>query len=598
MTVVSRRRRAPWGIGIGLALLLVAALTVAAPASAHAEFVRSTPAPYDMWSYAPSEVIVTVSEAVQPGSQSIVVTNAQGLPVDVGPTVLSPSDPTTFSVKIAGVTPSVYTVIWSVISSDDGHYTTDYFFFMVRYENGTVPGAFPTSPPPGFGASSSGQPLPPMEVALRSVLFVGFAVVFGGLVFLLLVWLPSLERAEEGGQGLRRDGLRALLRLPFLGAVAYSASLAALWANALIGTAVTGPADLLSSPFLISVAARIPLAVGMLVLLAFARKRVELGGTVRAIREDLLWALGFALVAMGMESLVSHSAYLADWWPVGPIADAMHLYAAAIWIGGLVALVRVRAWLREPAVASFASGVLRAFSRNATAAVALLIFGGILLEIMLVGSLYALLTMPYGWTVLAKSLLLVPMLVLALANHRRVAKLEAGAGEDRERIRTITRAVSAEMTLGVVVLVAAALLTSMYPPVTPPQSQYLSQNAVSEGFFALFQVFPYPRAPQSYIFTIELWLTANGSPYVGLDNTTATMTFVRQGGGVNATLPLLGPHGPNHWYVQADVLSQPGTYDVEVRFVRLDGSGLSFPFQVTVYTPFYVPFDVARATPS
>ena len=118
----------------------------------------------------------------------------------------------------------------------------------------------------------------------------------------------------------------------------------------------------------------------------------------------------------------------------------------------LLALVAVRSYVRRPETPAFSATVLTTFSRQAAVAVGLLVLGGVLLEVILVGSVYALLTQPYGWTVIAKSLLLLPMLVLAWANHRRVPRIARGelrlqafavtepdAGNDITHIKTFAR---------------------------------------------------------------------------------------------------------------------------------------------------------------
>lgn len=572
-----------------LSALLVLALVP--PASAHAEYVNSSPAPYQIWTFLPTVVYVTVSEAVQPGSQALVVTNARGVPVDIGPTNLS-ADQETLSVHLENAGPSVYTVIWSVISSDDGHFTTGYFYFMVQAANGTLPGAFPTSPPPGFGATPGSQPIPPLEVLLRGLLFVGFAILFGGLAFLLLVWSPSLSHLDADARRDAHRGTRAVLRIARLGGLVFLAGLVGLWADALVGTSLQGLGSLVGSPFLVSIVARIPLAVGMLVMVTYAILRPDDDAGAAMADRDVLWALGMAFVAMGAEALTSHSADYPAWLPLGPLADAMHLYGAALWVGGLLALIAVRSWVRRPETPAFSATVLTTFSRQAAVAVGLLVLGGVVLEVILVGSLYALLTQPYGWTVLAKSLLLVPMLVLAWANHRRVPRIARGEDAERRKAHRVVRGVQGELLLGVTILVAAALLTAMYPPTEPPQSPYLSESATRDGFFALFQVFPVPAAPGPYLFTIQMWLAANGSPYIGMYNATATLAIQRMGGGALTSQTMLGPHGPNHWYVNSSAMDQPGTYAADITFTRPGEADVSFSFQVTVYTPFYVPFLV------
>ena len=189
-----------------LALLL--GLAVAAPpASAHADFLTSTPDPYAIWNTIPTAVSVTVSEAVQPGSATLLVTNLTGVRVDAGPAVISPTDPTTFSVRLlSGIGPSVYTVAWAVVSADDGHFSAGTFYFMVAYKDGTLPGQFPRT-----GALDLQQPLSPVEVALEAANFVGFSIAFGGSLLVALLWSPLQTSLEPAERARPQEGFRALL---------------------------------------------------------------------------------------------------------------------------------------------------------------------------------------------------------------------------------------------------------------------------------------------------------------------------------------------------------------------------------------------------
>src|SRR5574340_1321193 len=203
------------GIGVFVAITMVAVLlaALAPPVSAHADFITSSPAPYDIWNVVPGSVSVTVSEAVQPGSQTILVTNLTGARVDVGSTQLSATDPTTFSIGLrSGIGPSVYTVTWAVVSADDGHFTAGTFYFMVSYRDGTLPGRFPQT-----GPLDLAQPISPLDIGLEATNFVGFSIAFGGILLVGFVWAPLGGALEPADRPSPADGFRALLRFARLG---------------------------------------------------------------------------------------------------------------------------------------------------------------------------------------------------------------------------------------------------------------------------------------------------------------------------------------------------------------------------------------------
>ena len=579
------RRSAAVAALVGLVLLI----TAAAPVAAHAEYVTSSPEPYDIWNSPPTQVTITVSEAVQPGSQSIIVTDAHGRLVSAGSIVLSPTGPTTFHVALTQIGGGIYTVIWSVISSDDGHFTTGYFYFMVRNPDGTAAGTFPTSPPPGFGQGPSTPPLPPDQLILRALLFLTYAVAFGAVVFLLFILRPASRDLPDEEGAASRTAYRAVHQLAWIGSIAFLAVVVASWTDAVLGTSISGIGDLVSSPYRLSLALRVPLAAGMILLLWKAPFPEGQGRVEAQDPRPLVIAGLLAVAALLAEAATCHGALLPDWGPVGDVADAMHLYGVAIWVGGLVALLVSWRSLRPRVSPLLRQAVFGAFSRTALLALALVVLGGTILAVLLVGSLYALLTLPYGWIVLLKSALLVPMVWLGFRNRDRVRRARARSEERARPGKKFVRDVRVEVVLGATILVAAAFLTLMSPPSTPGTSQQLTETATAQGYFAMFQVYPYPSAPGSYLYSMLIWDATNGSPYVHLADANATLTFTRAGAPPTVAY-LLGPHGANHWYVQSDAASEPGNWRIVASFVRPDGSRLDFTFAMQTYTAWSLPF--------
>src|SRR6266700_3632115 len=169
-----RRIRLP-----GLALLLGLALVLFTPAGAraHAFVVQSNPEETGArLGTAPGAVVLTFSEAIQPGLSRAVVTTPDGQSAS------GSGRGTAISVPLATNAPGVYRVTWKVVSADDGHTTSGSFRFTVGSLRGRI------------GAGSTGTP------AWQSVLFaVGRTVEYTALLLaaglLLLHWLA--RRREE-----------------------------------------------------------------------------------------------------------------------------------------------------------------------------------------------------------------------------------------------------------------------------------------------------------------------------------------------------------------------------------------------------------------
>ncbi len=558
---------------VGLVLLVVV-LGGSLRASAHADFVSSNPSPYDIVSVAPTSVTITVSEAVQVGSASIQVTNPTGSVVS-GITTLSSTDPTTFSSPTPNLVPDVYTVAWSTISADDGHFSAGSFYFMVRYANGSLPGVFPQA----GGGVASGATFSPVDATLRAVSFVAFSVAFGPLIFLVLVWVPAANVVEDKERATLTGSSRTILRFALWGGIVYVGTIAALW---IVSVAASPPGTtVIGSTFLTSLAARVGLGTALVIAVGITLRQERAGHDPNAVWIPLSIAIAAGLGSLIASSVATHAAGVEAWWPLGPFGDGLHLYGASVWVGGLLTIVLVRRWLRSETAPAFASEALRSFSRLAVFAVVLIVGGGILLAVILVGTVDNLVTTPYGWFILAKSALLAPMIVLGFANRDRLRANRADAQRPKVRLRVAHR-VAIEASLGAAVLILAGILTSLNPAITAaPTNPAFTLQDTESGIYGLFQVFPFPSVPQPYLVTLELWYASNGSIYPG--STNASISILLEGGnGTPVVEYMQGPHG-NHYYAQVETLDRAGTWDIVIHVLRVDGPPIDFPFRVSLH---------------
>ncbi len=563
-----------------LAALAVLAVLVGAsgPAAAHAEFVSSTPGPFDIWNVAPTYVSVTVSEAVQPGSPTIIVTAMNGSRVDVGAVTISATDPATFSVALEkGIGPSVYTVTWTVVSADDGHFTAGTFYFMVSYRDGTLPGSFPQT-----GTLAINQPISPLDVALEAIGFVAFAAGFGGTLLTALLWVPAGSELEEEELVGPADGLRALLRLSLVGGYVFAAVAAARIVEALASAPLANLTSAFGSTYLLSLTAQYVLSLAMVGLLARISWRPSPTDAFRQRPWEFMPALFLGFMLILLEVAVSHSATASAWWPLGPVADAAHLYGAALWVGGLLAVVRARRWLKDPTPPRFAQAVLEGFSRFALLGVVLVVSAGFVLALVLVGTWSALVGTAYGWVVLAKGALLVPMVVVGAWNGRRLRRAREAGASASNAVRLVARNARAEAVAGAAVLVLAGLLVTMSPAASPqPLNPTFTLETTTGGLYALFLMNPWPAGPGTYIFQTVVYYAGNETAYYGGGN--ATMSFLREGGnGTAVTLPMEGPHGNHSVILDSPVLDAAGTWAIDVDLRGPSGVPVTLPFHVTI----------------
>ncbi len=578
------------------------AIETASSAEAHATFVASEPDPNAILSSTPSSVQVTLSEAVQPGSVSIFVSNGTGVRFDTGPTVLNASALPTLSVALRPMGPGIYTVTWRAISADDGHFDAGSFNFAVTNPDGSLPGAFPLS-----GPTSEGSPVSPLEIALRFFAFFGLASVLGGVAFATLIWIPVLQppgRAlpEESGSAFT-DGLRSLLTWSRLGALMFTVAVAGWWTLSAFSADGTGLSGVALSPFIISLSSRIVLGLAVFSTLSVTIARpnaLNRPGTARAT----LGAIGgLAVAALGAGSIGTHAT--AALGAPGGIADAIHVLGASLWVGGLLAFVRVRPWLRSDPVIPHAENLLRRFSRLAFLSVGAVLGAGIVLGVFLVGSWEALIGTGYGSTVLAKVLLFAPMAALGAYNRyllvprpekaERAVPLDEGevlrnlptrpaSASSQIPLSAFERNVRAEAGLGAVILIVAGLLGAL-PPASSPSSAgptvgIFTRQAVNGSLLVELSVFPFPTVPGRYVFDIQVWYETNHTGFIGQKNGTLNLTLL--GTGTIVAVPFIWS-GANHYFADTSVMDQTGTWQIDLPLASPGGSLAHFTFYVQLH---------------
>lgn len=319
-----------------------------------------------------------------------------------------------------------------------------------------------------------------LTIAVRAAHLGALTLLLGAFAFLLLVARPAFARAGVGGgPALTRFDRLARRLAGWSLCVAFGASLLGLWAQ--LATVTGRP---LGQAFTPEALARLLAEtrfghvwltrLGLMALLGWALLLAS-----RARGERAWWELRLAGAGLGAGLLVAgafagHAGAASDQallaWQL--TADAAHLLAAGVWLGGLPLLALLLAGARragDPASEAVAAEATRRFSALGLAAVSLLVFTGLASAWALVGSLPALVGTPYGRLLLLKLSLLAPLMGLAAANLlREKPGLSASVAEPR-RARThdvlgrLRRNVVAEAALGGAILLVVGSLG-----VTPP----------------------------------------------------------------------------------------------------------------------------------
>jgi copper transport protein len=457
---------------LGTLVVLSALAATAAPTWAHASLVSSAPRSGGHVADSPRQVVLQFSEPVQVLNRSDVsVVDHTGQKVDLGAPRTAPGDPRRLIVPLhTPLVPDSYTVRYRLVSADSHSVVA-----ALAYATGGAP----LRPPVWDGAGGLSD-TSPIAVAARVLELVGLGLLLGLIGFRALVWDPAVagadglsaaerERALRGGQRLF---WRAFWALTVVAGVAEATVLTAKSAIVFHTGLLAAALDPAAASHLIS-ASRFGDLLGLryaaliaLVAVAFATWTVESAEPPTPARRGPLAAMGLlCLAALSLLAGQGHASQ-APLAPVQIAADAAHLTAAAIWVGGLPCLVAVL--LRAPRALTeagriLASAALRRFSRVALCAVVVIALTGL---VRMAGELSfptELWSTGYGRDLLVKTSLLLPILVLARRNRRLVARLARGLTPTGARLRSVARSVEMELAIGVGIVVVAALLVAQIP---------------------------------------------------------------------------------------------------------------------------------------
>jgi len=382
-------------------LLALVALAAPAGAWAHANLVRTVPADGAVLSTAPSRVVVIFDDAVRVGPGNEAVRNGGGSILDGKPRTHGKTLVLPVRSELAN---GDYSVRWSIIS-DDGH-----------LEQGVLAFAVGTGRPPAASTLRPGAEVGLGTVLTRWLFFAGLLAAAGVAFFDLVVWFP-----------VARAGLPS-------GWIAIALAAIFVSASALLHQSHAGGAT------------RFGLAM------LFAAALSAAGATAAAIaivdRTAAPFALVPALALLPVPTLAGHSLDPGRSWIDAPI-DFLHLAAAAVWLGGILALALIVPRLDAPA--GVAAAAARRFSRIALVSVLVVGATGVgraLAELSAVSQLW---TTSYGKVILVKTALFALLLVLGWISRSLLASA---------RLRL---SVSAELVVLLGLVAAVAVLTALPP---------------------------------------------------------------------------------------------------------------------------------------
>lgn len=169
-------------------------------------------------------------------------------------------------------------------------------------------------------------------------------------------------------------------------------------------------------------------------------------------------SLGLGTAATILQVGHGHAYAMATGLSYLEISEALHLWAAGAWLGGLLPLLLVVRVASPPAAATAA----RCFSPLGKVCVGLMAATALVQGWILIATTKALFQTAYGWTALLKVCLFGTLLGFAILNRYWLAPGLRGGNPDPFRRRLI-RSLSLETCFGLLIVLAAALLGQLRP---------------------------------------------------------------------------------------------------------------------------------------
>ncbi len=590
--VVTRRSKGAIFL-VALAALLFAFVVLPIQlAGAHANQIRSSPAANSVLDEPPDRIIVWFSEEIEASLSQVRVLDELAREVDNGDSAISPTEPTALIATLPELANGTYTVVWRNLSTVDGHRVVGSFRFAIGE---------PLSE--GAGLSVESQPLVQSgaDPWLRWTFFIGALGLTGILLFDLLV-VRAMLRSDDTDRlspvlFRRLQTSTAKLMLVSIGLMAFG--MVALLVQQASVTFEVSFYRVFGDPLrtvlesewgrLWTWRAIAVVSAGVMVFLA--RRSVldnepetpeeepdeeesgdEYEPDETAFTESVFGglALASALAVLGLTSLSSHNAAVpVELRTPAIISDFLHLIAASAWVGGLFFIALAIPQLFRSASPEIQMSqlipLLKRFTPIAVVSAGTVVVTGLFAGYMQV-TIPAATNTPYGWALVAKLVLLVPLFAIAGANSYIVSRrlLRSGPFQFRSLVRS-------EALLGLLVLAALGWMVGL-----EPARQFAGRTGIGVSDSVTFSDFAEGANVDVKIDPGDVGVNAvavsltdrRGSPITNANDVRVRLKFLEDD--LGEPLVSLIDQGGGVWVGDDFNITIGGVYQVEVRVIRPD----------------------------
>ncbi|HWX84122.1 MAG TPA: copper homeostasis membrane protein CopD [Xanthobacteraceae bacterium] len=257
-----------------------------------------------------------------------------------------------------------------------------------------------------------------------------------------------------------------------------------------------------------------------------------------------------------------------------PAADALHLIAAAAWVGALPPLIVLFAAAgTDDASLTMARTATERFSILGIASVGTLLATGIVNTFYLVGSVPALYGTAYGRLLLIKIALFLAMVAIAAVNRFSLTPQllqHANIAASRDALRRLRRHAAIEALAGATIIAIVAALGTMAPAIHAAHAHPTYEAVPADAAFvhihlteAMADVTIRPGRAGRARATIRLW----NEDFAPLDARQVSLTLTAPSVAGNPTPRPASQRRDGAWQVDGIALAEPGNWTVSVGVV-------------------------------
>lgn len=395
--VVNRQMKWLRGWAPALFVMVAVMLWAVSPAQvmAHASVETMAPEPNTRMEEGPTQIELRFNEPIETGFGGVQVLDSMSKPVTDQQQSVS-ADRRTITLPLPKLGEGVYTVSYGVVSADGHPVSGSYIFVVGNPPNAKDASTFDLHKQLGHTGHGSATEVTASELLLylsRGLYYAALLLSAGLLLwFGLLRAKTELQRSQFDKWGLLT--MRALLLTSMLYVFVHTREL------------MEGQ----PSPDWLRLFTRTEIGISWLMLLALAL----LGFLV--LKSGAVWRALWAAAVLVLESLSGHAAaYEPKWYSV--LLDNVHLFASAIWAGGLAFLLVL--WREERKDAGRFAEV---FSRAAWISIVVLTISGVLSTLLFLPDFSYLFYTSWGVLLVIKTVLVLLVIVTGALLRLRVRR--------------------------------------------------------------------------------------------------------------------------------------------------------------------------------